>query len=127
MEDPLARLPRELLHKDPLGYVARGAQALPKHLRGAWLLGVVSGFLWPEAPPPKDLSAFFRRSEGAWREAEAYFLETGLDFPVLVSQWAKEALDPLLHRKKDPPWESLALAFHGGQRLGRYLRGQARG
>ncbi|MFN3179592.1 MAG: hypothetical protein ACK41R_05505 [Thermus sp.] len=126
MEDPLAHLPRELLHKDPLGYVARGAQALPKHLRGAWLLGVVSGFLWPEAPPPKDLSAFFRRSEGAWREAEAYFLETGLDFPVLVSQWAKEALEPLLYRKREPSLASLTLAFHGGQRLGRYLRGQAR-
>ena len=127
MEDPLARLPWELLAKDPLAYVARGAKALPTELQGAWLLGVVSGFLWPEAPAPKDLLALFRRMEGAWREAEEYFLETGLDFPVLVSQWAKEALDPLLHRKKEPPWESLALAFQGGQKLGRYLRSQARG
>lgn len=126
MEDPLAHLPRELLHKDPLGYVARGAQALPKDLRGAWLLGVVSGFLWPEAPVPKDLSAFFRRSEGAWREAEEYFLETGLDFPVLVSEWAREALEPLLYRKRGPSLVGLTLAFQEGKKVGTHLRGRAR-
>lgn len=125
MEDPLAHLPQELLAKDPLAYVAQGAKALPRELQGAWLLGVVSGFLWPEAPAPKDLPALFRRLEGAWREAEEYFLETGLDFPVLVSQWAKEALDPLLHRKKEPTWEGLTLAFHGGRQLGQVLQSRA--
>jgi hypothetical protein len=48
MEDPKALL------KNPLAYVARRAEAWAKPLRGAWLLGVASGFLWPEAPPPKD-------------------------------------------------------------------------
>ncbi|WP_003046204.1 hypothetical protein [Thermus aquaticus] len=88
MEDPKALL------KDPLAYVARRAEAWAKPLKGAWLLGVASGFLWPEAPPPKDAAALFRRLEGAWRESEAYFLDTGLDFPLLVSEWAREALEP---------------------------------
>ncbi|MEN2982592.1 MAG: hypothetical protein ABDH20_08720 [Thermus sp.] len=116
------RLSPELLRKDPLAYVARGAEALPKELRGAWLLGVTSGFLWPEAPPPKDLPAFFRRLEGAWREAEAFFWETGLDFPVLVSEWARKALEPLLHRKRRPGYARLRQAFLLGRALGQALR-----
>ena len=61
MEDPKA-----LLFQDPLAYVARKAGAWPEATRGAWLLGVASGFLWP-----KDHAALFRRLEGAWRESEA--------------------------------------------------------
>ncbi|TBH21370.1 hypothetical protein [Thermus thermamylovorans] len=122
MDDPLAHLPQELLRKDPLAYVAQGAQALPQRLRGAWLLGVVSGFLWPEAPPPKDLAALFRRAEGAWREAEAHFLETGVDFPVLVSEWARSALEPLLRRRSGPDYPELLPAYLRGQALGWRLR-----
>ncbi|MFD3004491.1 hypothetical protein [Thermus tengchongensis] len=122
MDDPLAHLPQELLRKDPLAYVARGAQALPKDLRGAWLLGVVSGFLWPEAPPPKGFSAFFRRLEGAWQEAEAFFLETGWDFPVLVSEWARNALEPLSHRKAAPTYGQLLPPYLKGHLLGSTLR-----
>ncbi|GAB5601942.1 hypothetical protein FJNA_04670 [Thermus sp. FJN-A] len=122
MDDPLARLPQELLRKDPLAYVAQGAEALPKAHRGAWLLGVVSGFLWPEAPPPKDLPALFRRMEGAWREAEAYFLETGVDFPVLVSEWAREALEALLRKRRLPDYAALRETFARGLALGRRLR-----
>ncbi|SDE65085.1 hypothetical protein SAMN04488243_10621 [Thermus arciformis] len=123
MEDPLARLPKALLHKDPLAYVRLGAEAWRRELRGSWLLGVASGFLWPEAPPPKDPEALFRRMEGAWQEAEAYFWETGLDFPLLVSEWAREALEPLLHRKRLPPYPSLRGAFARGLALGRRVRG----
>lgn len=119
MEDPLAP---ELLEKDPLAWVRLQAQSLSKATRGAWLLGVASGFLWPEAPPPKDLSAFFRRMEGAWREAEAYFWDTGLDFPVLVSEWARGALEPLLYRKRRPGYARLRQAFLQGSRLGEALR-----
>lgn len=122
MEDPLARLPQELLRKNPLAYVRQGAEGLPKDLRGAWLLGVVSGFLWPEAPPPRDLQALFRRMEGAWQEAEAYFWENGLDFPVLVSEWARSALEPLLHRKRLPGFPHLDQAFRQGKALGQALR-----
>ncbi|MFC0595958.1 hypothetical protein ACFFFP_07250 [Thermus composti] len=120
MEDPWAH--PEPWQKDPLGYVRRKAEALPLGVRGAWLLGVASGFLWPEAPPPMDLSAFFRRLEGAWRESEAYFLETGLDFPLLVSEWARKALEPLLYRKRKPPYPRLRQAFAEGSRLGQALR-----
>ncbi|WP_018111776.1 hypothetical protein [Thermus igniterrae] len=122
MEDPSARLPKELLRKNPLAYVRQGAEGLPKDLQGAWLLGVVSGFLWPEAPPPRDLKALFRRMEGAWQEAEAYFWENGLDFPVLVSEWARSALEPLLHRKRLPEFAHLAQAFCQGKALGQALR-----
>ena len=55
MEDPKALL------KNPLAYVARRAEAWAKPLKGAWLLGVASGFLWPEAPPPKDAPAVVSR------------------------------------------------------------------
>lgn len=122
MDDPLAHLPQELLRKDPLAYVAQGAQVLPRELRGAWLLGVASGFLWPEAPPPKDLTALFRRLEGAWREAEEHFLETGVDFPVLVSEWARGALEPLLRRKAQPSYDQLRATYLGGHSLGSRLR-----
>lgn len=122
MEDPLARLPKALLRKDPLAYVRLGAEAWRRELRGSWLLGVASGFLWPEAPPPKDPEALFRRLQGAWQEAEAYFWETGLDFPLLVSEWAREALEPLLHRKRLPPYPSLRGAFARGLALGRRVR-----
>ncbi|WP_347240749.1 hypothetical protein [Thermus sp.] len=122
MEDPLAHLPKVLLRRDPLAYVRLGSEAWSWELRGSWLLGVATGFLWPEAPPPKDPEALFRRLEGAWREAEGYFLETGLDFPLLVSEWAREALEPLLHRKRLPPYPSLQGAFAQGLALGRRVR-----
>jgi len=117
MEDPKA-----LLFRDPVAYVARRAEAWAKPLQGAWLLGVASGFLWPEAPPPKDLAALFRRLEGAWRESEAYFLETGLDFPLLVSEWAREALESREARRTALPYEEVATAFQKGQEVGRLLR-----
>jgi hypothetical protein len=101
MEDPKALL------KNPLAYVARRAEAWAKPLKGAWLLGVASGFLWPEAPPPKDAAALFRRLEGAWRESEAYFLDTGLDFPLLVSEWAREALEAREARKTPIPYQEM--------------------
>ncbi len=117
MEDP-----RALLFQDPLAYVARKAGAWPEATRGAWLLGVASGFLWPEAPPPKDHAALFRRLEGAWRESEAYFLDTGLDFPLLVSEWAREALEDRKARRASPPYGELKAAFGSGQEVGRVLR-----
>jgi hypothetical protein len=116
MEDPKALL------KNPLAYVARRAEAWAKPLRGAWLLGVASGFLWPEAPPPKDAAALFRRLEGAWRESEAYFLDTGLDFPLLVSEWAREALEDRKARRASPLYGELKAAFGSGQEVGRALR-----
>ncbi|WP_460378492.1 hypothetical protein [Thermus brockianus] len=119
VEGPLAP---ELWEKDPLAGVRLFAQSLPKEIRGAWLLGVASGFLWPEAPPPKDLAALFRRLEEAWQEAESYFWDTGLDFPVLVSEWARGALEPLLYRKRRPSYARLRQAFLQGSRLGEALR-----
>jgi hypothetical protein len=116
MEDPKALL------KNPLAYVARRAEAWAKPLRGAWLLGVASGFLWPEAPPPKDAAALFRRLEGAWRESEAYFLDTGLDFPLLVSEWSREALEAGEARKTPIPYQEMRGAFQQGQEVGRLLR-----
>ncbi|WP_117237278.1 hypothetical protein [Thermus sediminis] len=117
MEDP-----KPLLFRDPLAYVAREAEAWNPPLRGAWLLGVVSGFLWPEAPPPKDLAALFRRLQGAWREAETYFLETGLDFPLLVSEWAREALEDRRAQRAGPPYGELRAVFCLGQGVGRALK-----
>jgi len=117
MEDPKA-----LLFQDPLAYVARKAGAWPEATRGAWLPGVASGFLWPKAPPPKDHAALFRRLEGAWRESEAYFLDTGLDFPLLVSEWAREALEAREARKTPIPYQEMRGAFQQGQEVGRLLR-----